>query len=433
MPHTIVAPVPEAETVHYDLHGVKYSSCIHDDVTIVHRHGQGRDLTNQQPCAVTLSDGTWMMCWTQATEEAAKDESVVGAVSRDGGKTWSAPFFIEESIGERTASWGMLFAVPHNSRVYCIYWFNENAFWLRDAGSLYFRFTDDRGATWSERHRITIPRHALDVEGEEQHGWNTGFPILTADGAMLLGFSKIHPPSMTRDEPGHMYGDPDFWHSESFFLRCPNVLNEDNPAKLEFQVTPEGPVGLWAPHVERPEQHFAQEPYMAILPTGRIIATMRTRTLHPCYSVSDDNGVSWTQAVPLRFTPGGEKMKHPAGPCPITATPDGRVIFLFRNDNAPVGERHLAYWRNRDPIHVTVGREMPLTARGLPPEEANAGLVFNAPKVLLSGINIGADQHKPYRTAQYAQLLHWAGRFFAVYSSEKTDMVVKEVPGEMVG
>ena len=59
--------------------------------------------------------------------------------------------------------------------------------------------------------------------------------------------------------------------------------------------------------------------------------------------------------------------------------------------------------------------------------------MFNAPKVLLSGVNIGEGEYKPYRTAQYAQLLHWAGRFFAVYSSEKTDMVVKEIPAEMFG
>lgn len=137
------------EAMLYNLHGRIYSSGIHDGAIVIHMHGEGRDLTNQQPCAAILSDGTWMVCWTQATEEAAKDESVVFSRSDDGGLTWSEPRFVEEAIDERTASWGMLFAVPHTSRVYCFYWWNENAFWLRDAGTLYFRYTDDKGETWT--------------------------------------------------------------------------------------------------------------------------------------------------------------------------------------------------------------------------------------------------------------------------------------------
>jgi len=420
----------------YDFHGRAYSSDIHDDAILVHKHGEGRDLTNQQPCTVTLADGTWMVCWTQATWEAAKNESVVGSTSTDGGATWSEPYFIEEALDERTASWGMMFAVPHTSRVYCFYWWNENAFWLRDAGSLYFRYTDDKGKTWSERRRITLPRHKLDVDGAEQHGWNTGFPILTPNGAMLMGFSKINPPSMTREIPGHRYGDPDLWYCECFFLRCANILREDDPAKLDFQVTPEGDEGIWAPHRDEPDRHFLQEPYMAVLPSGRIIATFRSRTMHPCYSISEDNGVTWRPARSLRFAPGGEEMKHPCGPCPITCAKDGRVIFFFRNENAPMSDvlmpKHLDYWRNRDPHHVTVGREMPQLAEGLGPEEDNAGVYFNDPKVVLSGIDLDPSERNPRRTAQYPQVLECGGRFFTIYSSEKTDIMIKEIPTEML-
>lgn len=424
----------------YDFCGTEYSTCIDDDFVMVRPQGTGRALTNQQPCAVILSDGTWMVCWTQATEEAAKNESVVAAVSSDGGKTWSEEFFIERAEEERTASWGMLFAVPHTRRVYCFYWWNENAFWLRDAGTMYFRYTDDKGRTWSDRHRIALPRHerhGLDVQGEEQHGWNTGFPILTPDGAMLLGYSKISPPTMTRDIPGHNYGDPDLWHTEVFFLRCGNILLEHDPTKLEFTVTPEGDSGLWAPHNDDPERRFCQEPYMAVLPTGRIITTMRTRTGHPYYSVSEDYGMTWRPAAPLRIRPGGEKLKHPCGPCPVTCTRDGRVLFFFRNDNAPVGSKHLCYWTNRDPFHVIVGREMPALAKGRDPDEDNAGIYFDAPKVILSGVETDSAEHPnissnyPRRHAQYPQFLQWGNCFFAVYSNHKMDIRVKEIPAEM--
>lgn len=417
--------------VEYNFHGRRYSSGIHDDAVVVHMHGAGSDLTNQQNCVVTLSNGAWMICWTQATEEAAKDESVVGATSLDGGLTWTEPYAIERAVDERTASWGMLFAVPHTARVYCFYWYNENAIWLRDAGTMYFRFSDDLGRTWSGRHRIELPRHALDVDGEDQHGWNTGFPILTRDGAMLLGFSKIHPPSMTRDIPGHFYGDPDLWWSECFFLRCPNILSTDDPEKLEFTVTPEGPRGLSAPHADEPDRPFAQEPYMAVLPSGRVLATMRTRTGHPYYSISSDHGVTWTPARPLRFAPGGEKMKHPCGPCQVTCARDGRIIFFFRNDNAPLGEGHLCYWANRDPIHCTVGIEMPDYRPTLDPDEDNAGLYFDKPRVILSGVKLDSNEVQPNRKAEYPQLIQWGDRFFVIYSSQKTDILIKEIPAEM--
>ncbi|MDH7602447.1 MAG: sialidase family protein [Armatimonadota bacterium] len=423
----------------YNLRGRYYSSDIHVDATIVHKHSSGRDLTNQQPCAVILSDGTWMVCWTQATEEAAKDESVVGATSFDGGETWSEPYYIEEAVDGRTASWGMLFAVPHTERVYCFYWFNENAYWLRDAGTIYFRYSEDKGITWSQRYRVVLPRHKLDPDGAEMHGWNTGFPILAPDGAMLLGFTKINEPSMLREAPGHLFGDPDFWWCECFFLRCSNIIREDDPQKLEFTVTPPGDTGLWAPHMEEPGRHFLQEPYMTVLPSGRIAATFRSRTGYPYYSVSDDCGISWSTPRPLRFAPGGDNMKHPCGPCPIYCTRDGRIIFFFRNDNAPLPDPvlgdHLNYWRNRDPFHVTVGRESPLVARGRSRSDCdddNAGLYFNKPRIILSGTNVDPQDVRPHRTAQYPQILQWADRFFTVYSSEKTDILVKEIPCELL-
>jgi len=426
----------------YDFHGKTYSTCIDHDFVTIHQHGEGRDLTNQQPCCTILSDGTWMVCWTQATYEAAKDESVVAAISHDGGKTWEEPFFIEEASNGRTASWGMLFAVPHTQRVYCFYWWNENAFWLRDAGTIYFKYTDDKGKTWSRRHRISLPRHekyGLDVPGEDQHGWNTGFPMLTPDGAMLLGFTKISPPSMTCEVPGHRYGDPDLWHTEVFFLRCANILSEDDPSKLDFCVTPEGDSGLWAPHNDDEERRFCQEPYVALLPSGRVIATMRTRTGHPYYSISDDYGITWKPAQPLRIRPGGEKLKHPCGPCPITSTKDGRILFFYRNDNtpAPGWDGSPCYWTNRDPFHVSVGHELPKLAAGCNAENDNAGIYFDAPKVILSGVRSDPTEHPniseyyPRRHAQYPHYLEWADRFFVVYSNHKIDIRLKEIPSEI--
>jgi len=158
---------------------------------------------------------------------------------------------------------------------------------------------------------------------------------------------------------------------------------------------------------------------------------MRTRTGFPYYTLSTDNGQTWRQGRPLRIRPGGPELKHPCGPCPITCTRDGRVIFLFRNDNAPRASGALCYWDNRDPHHVTVGRCLPELARGMDEDMDNAGIYFDAPRKLLTAVHMPDDDPCPRRRAEYPQLLQWGDRFFAVYSSKKVDMMVKEIPAEM--
>ena len=170
-----------------------------------------------------------------------------------------------------------------------------------------------------------MPRHDLDMEGQDSHGWTTGFPLLLPDGAMLMGFTKMAPDlgTVAAERMGTRAG-PQHWRCEVFFLRAENILTETDPEKLEFTVTPEGPDGLWIPDEEDPELRFCQEPFMALLPSGRIICTMRVMNGYPVYSISSDNGRTWTQPCPLRNRPGGDLLKNVCGPCQISSTPEER-------------------------------------------------------------------------------------------------------------
>jgi hypothetical protein len=281
----------------------------------------------------------------------------------------------------------------------------------------------------------------LDVEGEDSHGWNTGFPILMPDGAMLMGFTKMGPglgemaANRMKTKPG-----PQHWWSEVFFLRAENILTETNPERLKFTITPKGEQGLWIPDEEDHDLRFCQEPFMALLPSGRVICTMRTMNGYPVYSLSADYGITWTRPRPLRNRPGGDLLRNVCGPCQISSTPDGRIYFLLsnRNDYYSIPGHWAKRWANRDPVHVAVGREMPLLTRGVPKELDNAGIYFDKPRIILKGVTQETSTHWniskeiPKRTAAYPQLVHWSDRHFIYYSNSKMDIRVKEVPDELL-
>lgn len=440
------APYVKPEIKPYIINNVVYDPSIDADFINIYNHGPGDHATNQQPSVAVNSEGVMVVVWTQASQESEKDQSVVSSTSYDGGKTWMEPVDIERAADKRPGSWAMLFCVPHTGRFYTFYWYDENRNTKRDAGRIYFRYSDDNCAAWSQRYPIEMPRHDLDEEGEDSHGWNTGFPILLPDGAMLMGFTKMAPDlgaEAAKRAGGKMLTDlsseairsyPQFWQCEVFFLRAENILTETDPEKIKFRITPAGSEGLWLADDENPELHFCQEPYMALLPSGRVICTMRVMNGYPVYSISDDNGITWSKPLPFRNCPGGDLLKHVCGPCQISTSADGRIYFLFSNRNDTVSGTWAKRWQNRDPFHIIVGRELPLLKKGIPTEEDNAGIYFDKPRIILSGVEDKgnkSDNVKLYgqkRTAQYPQLLHLGDRHLIFYSNTKLDIRVKEIP-----
>ncbi len=435
------APYVKPDIKPFVFNGVVYDPSIDADFINIYNHGPGDHETNQQPCVAVTSEGIMVAVWTQASRESAKDQSVVSSTSFDGGKTWKTPVDIERAADKRPGSWAMIFCVPHTGRFYTFYWYDENQNTKRDAGRIYFRYSDDNCASWSGRYPIAMPRHDMDVEGQDSHGWNTGFPILMPDGAMLMGFSKMGPDlgADAAKRAGAKAG-PQFWRTEVFFLRAENILSETDPEKLKFRITPSGPEGLWIPDEEDAKLHFCQEPYMALLPSGRVICTMRVMNGYPVYSVSEDYGITWSKPLPLRNSPGGDLLKHVCGPCQVSSTSDGRIYFLFSNRNDYSGSESTwsRRWINRDPIHIVVGRELPLLAKNVPAEKNNAGIYFDTPRIILDGVedNINKNENvqvfNRVRSAAYPQLLHIGDRHFIFYSNTKMDIRVKEIPDEFV-
>jgi hypothetical protein len=385
--------------------------------------------------------GVWIACWTQGGHEANPDQRVVAARSTDEGRTWGAEIVIEAAASSyRVPAWIMSFCVPHSGRVYMFYWYNFNGVPLRDAGDLFFRYSDDDGLTWSERYRVGLPRTALDRdEIGDIHGWNFGQPRLLPTGQVLLTYTRMRrsgiypkgwrldaenqwqpepgtdPASKPRDAQG---GSANEWGTEVFFIELSNILTETDPAKLAFRFLPEGDEGLWVPYPGA-DRHFGQEGTLVGLSGGRLLCVFRSRQGHPYYAVSANRGATWSKPEVLRLCPGGEAFNQPCAPCPIAKLPDGRFVFLFHNTR-PAGSG----WYPRDPLWLAVGREAPGVSE-------NAGLHFAKPKVVIYNDGVPGGPFKDFEIG-YPQFYRFVGRNYVVYANKTCQLRINEVPDALL-
>ncbi len=318
--------------------------------------GTGRYPFNYQAQLSVTPRGTWLCVWTQGSHEADRDQRVVLARSNDTGQTWSSEIVIESADGAyRVPAWIMIFTVPHTGRVYVFYWYNLHEVPLRDAGDIFFKYSDDDGFTWSERFPLNVPRKAADDPDGDIHGWNFGQPRLLPTGQVMFTFNKmrrsamyppgwkldkqhqwIAPPDSKTDEKEPIQGgDPNNWETEVWFVECENILTESDPQQLKFRFLPDGEAGLWVTYPDS-TRHFGQEGTIVGLSGNRLLCVFRSRRGHAYFSISSDKGHTWSTPDVLRYCPGGEPIEQPCAPCPIHKTADGRFVFVFHNA-APQG------------------------------------------------------------------------------------------------
>ncbi len=410
-----------------------------DAYGIVKLPGLGRYAFNYQAQLAVTRSGAWLCVWTQGSHEAERDQRVVIARSSDWGHTWSGEIAIEEAAGAYCVpAWISIFVVPNTGRVYTFYGYNIHGVPLRDAGDLFFRYSDDDGYTWSERYQLRVPRTAVDDPGGDIHLWIFGQPRLLPTGQVIFTFNKIRrstlfPPGWCLDAEGRWLrpvdapanapepiqgGSPNAWETEAWLVECENLLTETDPAHLRFRCLPEGDTGLWVPYPET-ARHFGQEATVVGLSGGRLLCVFRTRQGHPYFSVSADRGRTWAAPEVLRYCPGGEPLSQPCAPCPIHKTADGRFVLLFHNV-VPQGSG----WYPRDPLWVAVGREAPGVSE-------NAGLYFAAPKVILYNDRVPGG---PFRDTEicYPQFYEIAGESYVVYANKTSEIRINKIPPELL-
>ena len=274
------------------------------------------------------TDGKLFAVWTQSTYDGYGNNHAVFAVSADEGMHWSEPKYIvgctEDHSGEDVqASWAIPVVSPAG-RIYVIYlWETDNDDRAEGGFCGVFRVisTDDLGQTWSEPAVIEAPVTPYDY-GRSQRNVIFQIPTHLADGTWLVPFTKWT--SMRRQGPVEQRDEQD---SRICFFILENIDKSPDVNDLRYSFLPESSM-ISLPYPRKPSVSVAQEPALVRLPDGRYFCSMRTAAGFVAYSVSSDNGLTWTAPEPVRFRD-GTLFLHTLSPAPIYEIGEGKYALLY--------------------------------------------------------------------------------------------------------
>ena len=354
-----------------------------------------------QPYTVVTKDGNWLCTMTTGSgHEGQGGQHIVAIISKDHGHTWEGPFDIEPADGPE-ASWAMPL-VTNSGRVWVFYSYNGDnlKIWqgkrLRTdtVGWYCAKYSDNNGRTWSEkRYRLPLPHAPVDETntfgGKHQMFWGIGKPV-THNGTMWFAFSRV----------GKHLVD----NSEGWFFRSDNILRDPPPDEIDWQLLPDGNVGLKASD----NGPVNAEQNIVVLSDGSLYCMYRTVTGHPYHAYSRDGGHTWTTPEPATYTPGGQPMKTPRA-CPrIWKTKNGKFLFWFHNHSRIENSGY----KHRNPVWISGGIER------------DGRIHWSQPEVLFY-------DHDHEIRMSYPDLIEQDGRYW-ITETQKTIARVHEVDASLL-
>lgn len=310
-------------------------------------------------------DGSLMAVWTQSTHEGQPDQHIVFARSEDEGATWSRPRIIAgpAKAGEgNIASWAFPL-LSKSGRIYVIYSQHVGKFdtFFHTTGQMTGIFSDDNGKTWSRPETIAVPRTKRDNPDDSYPAnwicWQKP-TRLGSDGKYLAGITRWTSKGVLKN-PGKSWTSHD---SVVEFLRFENVDQDPTPARMRVTLLTPDDKALVVPNPEYPKVSACQEPATVRLPDARLFCVMRTMAGSPYWSISADQGQTWSKPRRLLNRDGGEPLLHPLSPCPMydvggDAAGSGRyVLFIHGNDGHYKGSPPEQTGWNRRPLFIVAGR-----------------------------------------------------------------------------
>ncbi len=324
-----------------------------------------------QPYTVVRGDGGWVCTLTTGPGvEGQRGQHIAATVSTDQGRSWSQLIDIEPSSGPE-ASWAMPLITP-SGRIYVFYSYNgENVHTWQGKpiradtiGWYCYKYSDDGGRTWSNRHRLPLPPAEVDRNntfgGRHQIFWGIGKPV-TDGHSVWFAFSRCR--QLVVDK------------SEGWFYHSDNILREADPAQIHWELLPDGDRGLKNPKYG--DVHAEQN--LVVLNDGGLYCVYRTVAGHPLCAYSRDGGHTWTVPEPVTYRPltslvaGGENaagkpadargpqpplskgppLKHPRACARVWKTSGGRYLLWFHNH----GDTSGGGWKGRNPAWIVGGME----------------------------------------------------------------------------
>ena len=307
----------------------KLTPLMSDPRNIVHGFEIPSEGYCDQPYVVKTDDGAWLCVLTTGKgNEGDRGQHVASTRSVDCGRSWSELVDIEPP-GPPESSWVMPLKVP-SGRVYAIYVHNTDNLRrvISDSGPIervdtlghyVFKVSDDYGRTWSEeRYEIPVRMTKIDREnpyqGKIRFFWGVGKPIIH-NGKAYFGFSKIG-----------RFGYGFIATSEGYFLCSDNILEEEDPSRIRWELLPDGDVGLKAPKGPVAEEHN-----LVGLSDGSLYCTYRTVDGHNGHAYSRDGGHTWDGPQYATYTPNGRRMKHPRAANFVRKFGNGKVLLWVHN------------------------------------------------------------------------------------------------------
>jgi len=355
-----------------------------------------------QPRILATRYGTWICLLTTGPgSEGANGEHVVATSSEDKGKHWSPPMDIEAPDRTKPSAYAVGLITPED-RIYAFYCYNGDGIRAYpdgkplpradEQGWFCYRFSDDKGKTWSSRYRLPLRLTPVDFDnewkGELQMFWAVGTPTIF-EGKAIFGFTKL---GQYIQEKG-----------EGWFFRSDNILTERDPAKLNWQLLPDGDRG-----VRTPEFGSVQEEFDVIaLEKEDLLSVYRTTRGVIGSSYSRDGGHTWSQPEPLRYNSSSPVMKNPRANPKLWKMANGRYLLWYHNDNASgyeVGSRNLVW--------LSAG-------------QLKEGRILWSQPELLAYVDGGA------KGCSYPDLIEDGGHCY-VFSTQKSECRVMEIEAELL-
>ncbi|MBI4892962.1 MAG: exo-alpha-sialidase [Acidobacteria bacterium] len=290
-----------------------------------------------QPYMAKLKNGHWLCTLTTGPGNEGDTGEFVGVTtSPDRGRTWTPLRHLEDPKVVESA-YSTPFVTP-SGRVFVFYDYNGDNFRAPrrsdELGWFVYRYSDDHGVTWSERHRVPMRLTRVDREntfqGKVQLFWCVSHPV-AVKGEFFLSYTKMK-----------TYPQTD---NEGFIFHSRNLLTERDPSRIEWELLPDGDTGIRSEALGR----IQEEHNIVPLSDGSLYCMYRTATGNPACALSRDGARTWSQPQVATYAD-GTPIKTPIA-CPMMwRASNGRYLFWFHNNG-------LNNFNGRNPVWLAGGRE----------------------------------------------------------------------------
>ena len=339
-----------------------------------------------QPYCAVLPDGVWtcVMTFIHAPIwiEGQPGEHMVSMRSHDQGKTWDQFIPIEPYSNQTTgqvSAYGSVAARKDGSRIFAIWIQNVNnitnlpgqkpssSFRADMLGNFVWKYSDDQGLTWSEKYfTIPVPYNYIETinswskknngTGDVQIMWQVDHIKTMKDGTLLFAFTKIGTYAVAPPE-------------EIFILASKNILTENDPTKVIWDMWPHGDHGITAVNSPDDPSVITEEPHVLPISNDDILCIFfRTNQGYMGHSQSRARrqfSEKWETSTFAQYLPTwadnyehANWLKHPRGPLSPKRQKNGLILMTYYN-TAPLGAfaTHMNV-NDRNNMWLTVGHEV---------------------------------------------------------------------------